>query len=248
MMKLPGERVRQRSSRVPMWRQIEATLKGEIVSGALKPGAQLPPEGDISERFAVTRATARKALASLQISGLIRIEPGRGTFVQGPVFPYELSGATRFCHFLTSLSVDAQTGVLSVGVARASPEIAEALRLPPTARVDCIKTIASADGWPIVISENFVSEDRFPGFADTYQRCGSINETFRKYGQNEKRRSKTELVSRLPTDDEAHLLQQPKTRPIVEATLTMVDPNGHPVWIDISCFSADRVKLVLSET
>lgn len=247
MLRAAVARDRSRSTRVPMWQQIESRLRDEIASGILKPGEQLPPENVISERFDVTRATSRKALASLQNSGLIRIEPGRGTFVQGPVFPYELSGASRFCHYLTSMSVDAATEVIYAGTSISSPEIADALRLPPGAKVNYIKTIAVADGWPVLISENFISSDRFPGLHDVYKQLGSINEAFRRYGQSEKRRSKTELVSRMPSADEAHILQQPKTRPVVEATLTMIDATGLPIWIDVTCFSADRVKLVLTE-
>lgn len=52
-----------------------------IRSSELKPGAQLPPEPVLSEMFGVSRTVVREAMHSLQATGTIRIEQGRGTFV-----------------------------------------------------------------------------------------------------------------------------------------------------------------------
>jgi GntR family phosphonate transport system transcriptional regulator len=47
------------------WRLIADELRREIVSGARPPGAKLPPEGELAERFGVHRNTVRQAVAAL---------------------------------------------------------------------------------------------------------------------------------------------------------------------------------------
>ncbi|CAH1687491.1 GntR family transcriptional regulator [Hyphomicrobiales bacterium] len=56
-------------------------LLGFIRSRQVEPGARLPPEPVLSEMFGVSRTIVREAMQSLQATGAIRIEQGRGTFV-----------------------------------------------------------------------------------------------------------------------------------------------------------------------
>ena len=62
--------------------QIAAELADSIRSGELQPGALMPSERELIERFGTTKSTAGKAIALLQAEGLVRTETGRGTFVQ----------------------------------------------------------------------------------------------------------------------------------------------------------------------
>nr|WP_249731422.1 FadR/GntR family transcriptional regulator [Chelatococcus sp. HY11] len=56
-------------------------LIGFIRSRQVEPGTKLPPEPVLSEMFGVSRTIVREAMQSLQATGAIRIEQGRGTFV-----------------------------------------------------------------------------------------------------------------------------------------------------------------------
>ena len=62
--------------------QIAAELADSIRSAELQPGALVPSERELIERFGTTKSTAGKAIALLQAEGLVRTETGRGTFVQ----------------------------------------------------------------------------------------------------------------------------------------------------------------------
>ena len=61
--------------------QVVESLKLEIIEGRLKPGVKLPTERELSERFGVSRTVIREATKSLEQSGLIIVQPGRGTSV-----------------------------------------------------------------------------------------------------------------------------------------------------------------------
>jgi GntR family transcriptional regulator, transcriptional repressor for pyruvate dehydrogenase complex len=63
-------------------------IQGLILSGAFAEAQRLPSERQLSETLGISRASLREALTVLATLGLVRIEPGRGTFVT-------LSGATE---------------------------------------------------------------------------------------------------------------------------------------------------------
>jgi GntR family transcriptional repressor for pyruvate dehydrogenase complex len=64
-----------------LYQEIVDQIQQQILSGALKPGDQIPAERDLAERFGVSRTAVREAIKSLTERGLIEVFVGRGTFV-----------------------------------------------------------------------------------------------------------------------------------------------------------------------
>lgn len=56
-------------------------LAGEIRMNMLEPGAKLPSERGLCERFGASRSSVREALRMLNSRGMIDIQVGRGSFV-----------------------------------------------------------------------------------------------------------------------------------------------------------------------
>jgi GntR family transcriptional repressor for pyruvate dehydrogenase complex len=56
-------------------------LKNKIMFGEYKPGDQLPNEFDIAKEYDVSRFTIREAIKKISTTGIIKIERGRGTYV-----------------------------------------------------------------------------------------------------------------------------------------------------------------------
>ena len=59
-------------------------IVNDIVRGALQPGSSLPAEGDLCDRFSVSRTVIRESVKIVQEKGLVTIEHGRGTQVTDP--------------------------------------------------------------------------------------------------------------------------------------------------------------------
>src|SRR6202044_91480 len=78
------------------WRLIAEELRREIVGGARGPGAKLPPEGELAERFGVHRNTVRQAVAALAAEHLVVSRRGSGTFVaEHTVLVHRIGPRTR---------------------------------------------------------------------------------------------------------------------------------------------------------
>src|SRR5918995_7268647 len=73
-----------RSSAGTLYHQLLGVLRGRIESGEIRVGDRLPSEADLVSDFGVSRTTARRALDELRRQGLVRREPGRGTFLASP--------------------------------------------------------------------------------------------------------------------------------------------------------------------
>ncbi len=61
--------------------QVVAHLSNLIGTGALAPGAKLPPESEIVRQQGVSRTVVREAMSQLQAAGLVTTRHGIGTFV-----------------------------------------------------------------------------------------------------------------------------------------------------------------------
>lgn len=64
-----------------LYEQIVEQIQQSVLSGALKPGDQLPPERELAERFGVSRTAVREAIKTLREKGLVEAYAGRGTFI-----------------------------------------------------------------------------------------------------------------------------------------------------------------------
>ncbi|MCZ7563442.1 MAG: FadR family transcriptional regulator [Burkholderiales bacterium] len=61
--------------------QLVAALRARIESAELAPGARLPTEQALGERFAVSRAVVREAIARLKADGYVETRQGAGALV-----------------------------------------------------------------------------------------------------------------------------------------------------------------------
>ena len=89
----------------PVCRQIEDTLRQEILNGIYSPHDKFLSERKLVGRFKVNDATARKAVNRLVAEGLLYKFPFRGTFIAPPrknrmillVMPCAMTSLVRYC-------------------------------------------------------------------------------------------------------------------------------------------------------
>jgi GntR family transcriptional regulator, transcriptional repressor for pyruvate dehydrogenase complex len=111
-----------------LYQEIVDQIQQQIVSGALKPGDQIPAERDLAERFGVSRTAVREAIKSLTEKGLIEVFVGRGTFVTN-------LSPDRVVESMTLLLRNEPHNVASLQEARELLEVPTA-RLAATRRTD----------------------------------------------------------------------------------------------------------------
>ena len=68
-------------NKTPIWQAISLALRDDIIDGRYVPGAKLPTELELADRFGGNRHTVRHALKSMAEDGLVRSRRGAGVFV-----------------------------------------------------------------------------------------------------------------------------------------------------------------------
>jgi GntR family phosphonate transport system transcriptional regulator len=88
---------------------------------------------------------------------------------------------------------------------------------------------------------------RFAGMAAALVADASITSALAACGVSDYRRVSTRLTARLPTPEEAGLLQQGRTRPVMIAEALNADLEGRPIDFTLSRYASGRVQIVIEE-
>ena len=131
----------------PRYREIEAALRERIAR--LRPGQRLPSDADLCEEFGVSRMTARHAMAQLADEGLVRRDPGRGTFVAEPPTHRRANSLMTFSHEMRRQGRTPSSRVVVRRVRRPSDAERSALRVPHGSHVIELQRVRLADHEPV---------------------------------------------------------------------------------------------------
>ncbi len=140
----------------PLYAQVEAVLAAAIQDGALAPGACLPPELELTQRFGVSRTTIRQTIQNLVRRGLVEIRRGRGTYVSEPKIAQELTELSGFVEDMQAVGRTASAKVLSTEIVPASEAVANKLELAIGTPVVRIARVRLADDRPISLDETYL--------------------------------------------------------------------------------------------
>ena len=153
-----------RSTPVPLYHQLKQWLTSRIVSGAFAPGAQLPGELELCEKFGVSRGVVRQALSELRYEGLVDRQRGRGTYVSIPKTAEGLiSGLRGLADDAALRGVSIASKVLMLRETPAGPSVAFSLGLEPTDTVVELERVRAIDGEPHVLVMTYLPAAMVPG-------------------------------------------------------------------------------------
>src|SRR5262245_52000333 len=68
-------------SGIPLYQQVAAHIRRQIISGEMPVGTQLQPHRQLATHYGVSIMTINKALSGLVSEGVLHSRVGRGTFV-----------------------------------------------------------------------------------------------------------------------------------------------------------------------
>lgn len=154
-----------RSSSVPLYKQIKEILIKEIQAAVGETGRPISTEYELVQRFNVSRAPVRQALKELADEGYVYRERARGTFpVQElPVRPpgLELGGLVRF---LRDQGLDCTSKILSVDSVLSAEKLCAILDLMPSDKLIRISRLIFLQAKPLVWTQTYLylSEDFQP--------------------------------------------------------------------------------------
>jgi GntR family transcriptional regulator len=162
-----------RASERPAYLQIADALREQMRDGTYPPGAKLPSESELRERWGVASKTVRAALDQLRAEGLVVGRQGVGSFVREQAVPRRLSTdiSTNVGWYHTLARQGLQpAGSTTVTQAPCPPEAAERLEIEPGTIVTVRDRIMGTEGEPpAMLATSYFPQwviDKAPNLAD----------------------------------------------------------------------------------
>ena len=234
-----------RFSGLALWKQIADHIKSDINKNIFTPGAKLPTEITLAQKFNVNRHTIRRSIFELVEEGLLKVEQGRGTFVIDQVVNYQLGRRTRFTETVRKQNKNPIAKTLNITTVPAGRDIAKSLKIDEKSDVFCLETIREIDNRPLAIGSHYFPKQRFPNLIDVFKEERSISGMLSAFGCGDYERYTTKITARPPTRTEASILIQSRNLPILVTESINVDKHKQPIEYGVSRFAADRVQLVV---
>jgi GntR family transcriptional regulator len=224
----------------PQYRQIEQALRERIAS--LRPGDPLPSDAELVAEFGVSRMTARNAMQRLIDDGLVRREPGRGSFVSQTAAHRRANRLMTFSHEMRRAGRVPSSRILTRVVRPSSAGEAEALGLRPRQPVVHLRRLRLADDQTIALESAVLVADTASAVLTADLEGGSLHETLTRAGFGLRRGTGTIGAARATAED-ARLLGIRVGDPLLVERRTIADDDGRRIESTESRYPADRYGL-----
>lgn len=234
----------------PKYHRVADALRREIRDGELFPGQRLPAETALVERFRVSLPTIRQALSLLRAEGLIESVHGVGTFVKEQRRLQRRSrgryGSAREHGKL--LTHHLRHEIVFAGRAEVPGHVAETMGVSPGTEVVVRRRhlFDKDTGRPEEIGASYLPLDIADG---TYLTEPTVvpkalflcveDLTGRRYTS-----ARDQWVARMPTANEAAVLELPTGAAVLHVIHTARDENGDVLEVSESIWPADRVMVL----
>jgi GntR family transcriptional regulator len=217
-------------------RQIAAQLRARIHRGDWAPGERLPSIPAIATQYGVAKQTVQRTIDQLRIEGLLITRPGSGTFVRGTKRRLNrLSrgryGAQRGYH--AELAARYRQHLIHVGHSPAPADVAEVFGVDVGADLVVRKHLVRTGDAPVEVGAAWfrpadvrdTSIERPEVFGrPLYQEVE--DETGRRYTS-----ARDQITARLPTREEAELLQIRPDTPVLVLLHLAFDAEHRPIEV-----------------
>jgi GntR family transcriptional regulator len=239
-----GELPRRLSLRSPKGEQLREILEGLIA--ALEPGAPLPSERALAERYGIARMTVRTELDRLVSEGLAYRVHGRGTFVGEPRVAQSME-LSSFTEDMRARGMTPGSRVLAQDVVPSSELVAARLGLAPGAAVVCVHRVRTADDEPMAVEQAFLPATRFSGLESEDLAGGSLLELLETRWGVSLSFAEQRVVAVRIADEQAQLLDVDAGQPGFLFQTVTHEPVAQPVFYAWSLYRGDRYEVQLRQ-
>jgi GntR family transcriptional regulator len=226
----------------PHYLQIERVMRARIAT--LEPGARIPSDAELVDEFHVSRMTARHAMQRLAEDGLIRREPGRGTFVATPPAHRRTNRLMTFTQEMTRAGRLPSSKVLTRVIRPSTNAEASSLGIPVRQPVVHLRRLRLADDEPMALESTVLIAATADAVMTADLASGSLHETLARAGFV-LRRGTGSITAATATSGEARLLAMRAGEPLLVERRVIVDGHAHRIEATESRYPADRYGLVV---
>lgn len=226
----------------PKSEQIREVLKE--LADSQQTGSPIPSERVLSARFRVARMTVRQCLDELEVEGIVRRVPGRGTFVAEPTaVRSDMFGS--FSEDMRARGLHPGTTRLRVQTRAATGELARSLGLTVGDKVYTVERVRTADGAPMAVTRTHLSAQRFIGLDQLLDADSSLYVVLAKHFAVRPDNAEERIAVATLSKRDAVLLGVEPGSPALQVDRVARDSAGDAVEASRSTYRADQYVLHL---
>jgi GntR family transcriptional regulator len=208
----------------------------------LRPNEAIPTEGELEERFGVSRATVRRAIDDLVAEGILFRQQGKGTFVCERKLTYEPAKLASWTESISAVGLAPRTGTVRLQQVVAPEWVRDRLRLASGEPVVWLWRLRLAGDEPVSIMVNYLPPRLVPGFVERGLAKESLYDELRETYHLPIVRAEDEVEAQIASDDEAALLGIRPGGPLLEVRRTTYLVDGVPAEAAVVRSRADRYR------
>lgn len=224
----------------PRYREIESSLRARIAR--LRPGQRLPSDSDLCAEFGVSRMTARHAMAQLAEEGLVRRDPGRGTFVAEPPTHRRANSLMTFSHEMRRQGRLPTSRIVSRVLRQPTEPERMDLRSAHGEDVVELRRVRLADGEPVAVETAVLAARCAAAVLASDLETGSLHEALISAGIVPSR-GKSSITAEAASVEDARLLGVRAGEPMLVERRIILDHRGRPLERTESRYAAARYGL-----
>lgn len=228
------------NNNTPYYLQLMNSLLEKIIDGDYPNGSKLPSERELSEKYSISRMTARSGMTELVNKGYARREKGKGTFVVYPNIERDFTKLTGFSEMLKDKNIEPSNKVISIMVLEASKQVAKLLDVFIGAKVYEIVRVRYGNAIPLALEYSYLREEWFPDLLKYDFENNSLYNIIENEYDFKLKFSKQWIKLTLLRDDESDLLEVDKKTPAFLLESISYDENDNAVEATKSLNLGDR--------
>jgi GntR family transcriptional regulator len=229
---------------IALHRQLFLVLRDQIMRGQFAPGALLPKEEALCERFGVSRITVRRALADLAAAKLVERRHGRGTFVENNLPLARKVASLSLIDGLRTVAAATEVTVIEVALQDPPADVATFLQLEPGEQAVHALRLRSVASQPLMLTDAWVPA-RFKDQVSVKKlQAHALYEILMANGI-EFGRVVQEITAIAADPARAQLLKTEVSTPLLRICRLMHDLDEHPVQYLTAYLSPEHSRILM---
>lgn len=233
------------------YRQVADELRAAIRRGEYPPGTALPSQPELARKYGLNQTSINRAIAILRAEGLVRVEHGRGAFVQEiPAvkrvrrIPRGGSGGSSFAEEMRKAGLEPRTELADLATVPVPAEVVDLLHIERDASVVRRTRHMFASERPVQLAISYIplaiagsQEIALPdaGPTELYKRLAARGYKVARFVE--------EIEVRQPRAAEADFLGLTEAQPVLEVARIAYGTEDMPVEAVINVFPGQQWRL-----
>ncbi len=144
---------------LPLYVQLKALIKNDIIHGVYQYGDQIPSEVEYEKKYDVSRITVRRAISDLEKEGYVVRSRGKGTHViYNHTIEERFSQIRSFTDEMHAVHMEPGTRNFEIREERVPEEGAKAFGILPSEKLVCVSRVRTGNDKPIVYFKTYFAK------------------------------------------------------------------------------------------